>query len=196
MGNYDYNNYLVIVKVRDNITDPAYMKYCVDTDMGFSIKEYLSFEKSHPSSTHPTVVKALKFICSYSGGIMRPDKWGYGEPLKRVFNEDTVHLLISYLTRPGGQESIRKNRFYLADFENEMHVPIWEGKKPIKISERERSLPDYMFTMTFYFSKSLKNILPFIKGFVKEFCKELSTDYGIIVDQLTMETIFDMSNPQ
>lgn len=193
MGKWNRDNYLAVIKVRDNITDPIYTDYCIRTDMGFSLKEYLAFEAEHPISTHPVAVKAIDFICKYKEGIMKPDKWGYGDPLKRVFNEDAPRLLTSYITRPGGKESMRKNGFYMADFDNMWHTPIWEGKKPITISMSKAVLPEYMFSMTFYFSKSLKNIYPFIEEFVKDFCSVLSTDYGRIIDQSTMDTVFDVS---
>lgn len=196
MGKWDRENYLAVIKVRDNITDPIYMDYCIRTDMGFSLKEYLAFEAEHPTSTHPVAVKALDFICQYKEGKLKPDKWGYGDPLKRPFDKNAHQMLASLLTRPGGSEDIRKNRFFSAELVNEMYVPMWEGRIPFKMSERTRILPEYMFSMTFYFSKSLKDIYPFIEEFVKDFCDALSTDYGKIIDQSTMETIFDISSMQ
>ncbi len=200
MGLFDRNNYLAVIKVRDNITDPEYLDYCIRTDMDFSIEEYDEFEREHPMPTHPVPLKALDFICTYKDGKMKPDRWGGGDPLKKNFDDDTPRLLVSILTQPGQGQSIKKRRCYYADFMNEWYCPIWEkeGKfwKPQRLSMKKRVLPDYMFTMTFYFSKSLKNIYPFIEEFVKDFCNALPTDYGKIIDQSTMETIFDVSEQQ
>jgi len=193
MGNYNRDNYQIVIKVRDNITDPFYLDYCIRTDMAFSLKEYRQFEYEHPSSFHPLVDSVMNFLCSYSNGCMKPHKWGYGFPLKRLFCDDVKPQLISNLTRPGGQVSILRKRCYTADFENQMYVPMWEDKIPFKMSERKRALPEYMFIMKFIFSKTLNNY-PFLVKFVKDFCEYLSTDYGVIIDQSTDNPLFEYRN--
>ena len=194
MGNFDYNNYLAIIKVRDNIMDPVYLDYYTSTDMNFSVKEMCAFDIAHPKATHPVAAKALDFVCNYKGGRLKPDKWGGGHPLKKIFDDEAPEKFITNLTSSGGTIDIRKNRLYLAEFTNEWYTPIWDDHKPLLLSERKRVLPEYMFWIQFYFSKSLKNIYPFIEELVVDFCEALNTDNGQILDQSTMEKIFDISD--
>ena len=198
MGNYDYNNYLAVIKVRDNIMDSVFLDYCISTDMAFSSKEYDAFLDAHPTATHPVAVKALDFVCNYKGGRLKPDKWGAWDPLREIFDDEAPQKFITSLTRHGGSIDIRKNRLYSAEFINRWYTPIWEGSgkkaKPLLLSERKRVLPEYMFCIQFYFSKSLKNIYPFIEELVVDFCEALNTDYGQILDQSTNEKLFDISD--
>lgn len=194
MGNFDYNNYLAVIKVRDNIMDPVFLDYCISTDMAFSSKEYLSFLAAHPKATHPVAVKALDFVCNYKGGRLKPDKWDAGEPLRKIFDDEAPQKFITSLTRQGITLDIRKNRLYSAEFINKWYTPMWIDHKPLLLSERKRVLPEYMFWIQFYFSKSLKNIYPFIEELVVDFCKALNTDYGQILYQATNETLFDISD--
>lgn len=194
MGNYDYNNYLAVIKVRDNIMDPVFLDYCISTNMAFSSKEYLSFLAAHPKAMHPVAVKALDFVCNYKGGRLKPDKWGAWDPLREIFDDEAPQKFITSLTRQGITLDMRKNRLYSAEFTNEWYTPIWIEHKPLLLSERKRVLPEYMFWIQFYFSKSLKNIYPFIEELVVDFCEALNTDYGQILDQATNEKLFDISD--
>ncbi len=125
MGQWDRNNYLVEIKVHENITDPEYLDYCIRTDMDFSIEEYDEFEREHPMPTHPVPLKALDFICTYKDGKMKPDRWDYN--YRKIFDDDAPRLIVSILAYPAGDESIKKRRFYSADFKNEWYCPMWES---------------------------------------------------------------------
>lgn len=190
MGQFDRNNYLVVIKGKENITDSAYREYCDKTNMMFTIQEYHEFEDCHPHSSHPLIAKMIDFISSYKNGKFRPDKWGFGYPLNREFSDESRDRIISLISLPGGEETLKKLRMYEMEIKNDTFCPIWCKGKPI---ERNRKLPDYLYSITFYFSKSLKNIYPVLVELTEDFCKHLDTDFGEIIDQSTETVIYKYS---
>ena len=76
------------------------------------------------------------------------------------------------------------------EIKNNTFCPIWCKGVPLQAKGK---LPDYLYSITFYFSKSLKNIYPVLVELTDDFCKHLDTDFGEIIDQSTETVIYKYS---
>lgn len=88
MGDFDYKNVCIQIKIKENLTDKRFLKFV--QDWNFTMDEYMHFYESVKEDIFNSISeKIVRFFISYKEGILKPDRCGTYEPLKHLFkNED------------------------------------------------------------------------------------------------------------
>ncbi|WP_455498228.1 hypothetical protein [Coprobacter sp.] len=188
MGNFDYKNICVQIKVRENLTDPRLVEFT--KNWNFTRTDFFTFLNPIWGKTdNKHAKKIVEFFVKYKNGIILPDKCDTAEPIRETFDKNNISSPVAWLSFPGGELCLRKKYKFDVDIENEYWSIIWSDGKIVK---PVRTLPEYMGIITFWFSKQRKIDMDFLKQLLKDFCEYLNTDYGVIFDQETHEVIFNL----
>ncbi len=184
MGQYDNDNYVIEVKLRDNVSDdrwePLYKK-------SPSIREYKEYyKKTIVNSFNPTAERLIRFFMEYDNGVLYPDKFNFCEPVNKPFNESCIAQAVSYLANPAGCVYLKKSRFADIDIENKTFSFGWiDGV----YSEPLVPLPNYLTIITVYFPKKKNTDLGFIIQLMKDIKSYFDADNGKVFYQATKEII-------
>lgn len=194
MGNFDYKNICLQIKIKENLTDHQFLDFMQNWD--FTKDDYMRFYESVKGNIfNPISKKIIDFFINYKEGALKPDRCGTYDPLKHTFKSDNVYEYQSWLSFPAGCLILKKNRFYTAEIKNRYWGLSWSGKEPL-VTKPQRKLPLYLGKITFWFPKKKQTDIFFYETLVVELCKYLDTDYGIIFDQEDDRILFDLLHPQ
>ena len=193
MGNFDYKNVCIQIKIKDNLTDARFLRFVQDWD--FTMDEHRHFYESVKGNIFNSISERIvHFFISYKEGILKPDRCGTYEPLKHLFKSEDLFKYQSWLSFPAGCLILKKNKFYSVEIKNRYWGLSWSGNNP-KVTIPQRVLPEYLGKMTFWFPKQRSLDICFLETLVVDFCSYLDTDYGIIFDQENYKILFDLSYP-
>lgn len=184
MGNYDRKNFMLKIGIRESCTDTRYIDYMTKKNFNYSIEEVSEFIESTTPQYHPLAEKIIRFFTDYKNGILLPDKYDNGEPLKMPFNKEDLTEVISILSYTGGRLFLMRKRSYSAEIQNESYRFIWENKKSFK---PQRTLPEYMVIIRIFFSKQRKPKMEFMKQLTDDMAEYFNTSYAVIIDQEAAE---------
>ena len=184
MGNYDRKNFMLKIGIRECCTDTRYIDYMTKKNFNYSIEEVSEFIESTTPQYHPLAEKIIRFFTDYKNGILLPDKYDNGEPLKMPFNKEDLTEVISILSYTGGRLFLMRKRSYSAEIQNESYRFIWENKKSFK---PQRALPEYMVIIRIFFSKQRKPKMEFMKQLTDDMAEYFNTSYAVIIDQEAAE---------
>ena len=191
MGNFDYKNICLLIKLKDNLTDPRFLDFM--KDWNFSLQESQEFIKSAGLRYHPIAKKIMRFFVEYKDGLLFPDKCGCFEPLKHVFNVDDLSTYISWLTFPAGNIMLKKKQKFSAEIFNESCGLSFEDGMVIP---SKWIIPEYPSKIIFWFSKQQKINMNFLQVLLCDFCTYLDTDEGLIFDQENLQVLKDIFHPE
>ena len=186
MGQYDRNNYIIEVKLKDNVSD---RRFDAIKCMKPSIKEFKLLQ-SKLLSDYPTYSKKaeelIKFFVEYRNGSIKPDRFNGWEPVNKLFDENHLEKPISMLAFPGGEVYLKKLRCVDVIIRNETFAFVWiDGE----YMEPKVSLPEYLTTITVFFPKKKNTDLDFIIQLMKDIKEAFGADNGKVYYQATGEVI-------
>ncbi|WP_455498227.1 hypothetical protein [Coprobacter sp.] len=204
-----YKNIGIHIKIRENLTDPRFVKFIKEWD--FTEDKISEFFKSiWEDAYNEYSAKIIKFFVEYKDGVIIPDKCGITDPVKEKFDKSNISVPVAWLSYPGTKMILEKKRKYKAVIKCEYWKNLTNGGEILNpkkifpkymgiitsmcITSKEQTtchLPEYMSIITFWFNKQRKIDMDFLKQLLKDFCEYLNTDYGVIFDQETYEVIFD-----
>ena len=185
MGQYDFNNYIIKVKLRDNVSDE---RFNAIRTIKPTINEYKKFLKKLVSD-HPVysekAEELIKFFIEYGNGIIKPERYNCFEPINKVLNVENLEKPISMLAFPGGSVYLKKTKVVEIYINNETHSFVWADNKYIT---PKRDLPEYLTVITVFFPKKGKN-LEFIVQLMQEIKDTFGADNGKVLNQATGEVL-------
>ena len=188
MGKFDYKNICVQIKVRENLTDQRFVEFM--KTWNFTRLEFANFFDSIKGTIcNEQAKRIVGFLVTYKNEAILPEKYNLAEPIKIAFDKNDISIPVAWLSFPGGGIYLKQRYKFEAYIENEYWGLVWSDGKIVK---PVRVLPEYMGVITFWFSKQRKIDMEFLKRLLKDFCKYLNTDYGVIFDQETHEVLFDL----
>lgn len=194
MGRMDFNNYVVMIMMHDDMTDPKHKSFV--KDWNFTNDEYWAFIKENEGAFyHPLAEKILDFFCNFREGTLRPDKWGGAEPLHHLFTPLEFNRIISAFASPGSL-LFTKNRQWSAEVQNCAYQ--W---RPAFTREAGRNKPwvlkiptpkptKYYTRMRFMFSISRIKDISVLCGLLDDICTYFDAPYGLIFHQETKELFY------
>jgi len=187
MGNWDYNNYIVEVCLRECMTDNRFLPL---RDLKPTIAQYKEYCARHIQTLayHPLAERIIRFFVDYNGGVYSPDKYNYYEPVKFVFNKNDIRIPISHIAYPAGALYLKKNRVVLISIINEDNAFVWEDGVYL---EPKRALPEFLTTIRCSFPITKKSILEPIIQLMIDLKEAFNSDVGKVYVQNTHEIIVE-----
>lgn len=188
MGNFDRNNYLVEVNLIDNMTDPREEQLMLQRP---SLREYKTIIRKKPYIPYsPKAEAIIRFFIDYSDGLIKPNRWGYWDPINKIFDESSLNDCIRGLATPGGGIYLKKKFSYDAEIKNNTFAFIWDDNGDFM--EAKAPLPDYLTTIRFYFPGKKNIDLSFLTRLMNDMRDEFHADNGRVYYQATNETIAEI----
>ena len=188
MGNFDYKNICLQIKTRENFTDSRFVEFM--RDWSFTEKEYDTFlDTIWDSMSNEYSCKIVNFFLNYKEGILLPDRCGPYEPLGYNFNKDNISAPVRWLSAPAGALLLKKKYKFDVEIENDYFAIIFADGE---LEKPKVALPEYLGTITFWFSKQRKIDMVFLEQLLRDLCSYLNADNGIIFDQETNEVLLDI----
>lgn len=186
MGQFNYDNIVVDIFLRDNISDRRFD--CIES-LRPSMQEYEAIEKNlcaqHPVSSMKAE-ELIRFFISYENGWIKPDKWNYFEPVNKDFDETNITDPIRALAFPGGELYLKKKKICDIVIKNHTFPFIWEDSLFLPATA---PLPEYLTTISIYFPIGKNVNLHSIINLMHSLKNAFSSDSGKIYYQKTGEII-------
>ena len=186
MGQFDCNNYIIEVKLRDNVSDRRFDAISI---MKPTIKEFNSIQEKLVSD-HPVysekAEEIIKFFIEYKNGSIKPDRYNNFEPVNKLFDENHLEKPIGMLAYPGGGVCLKKTRMVEVDIDNKTYSFVWVDKEYLP---PKRNLPEYLTIITVFFPKKKNTDLNFIVQLMKDIKETFGADNGKVYYQATGEII-------
>ena len=184
MGQYDTNNYIVKVELKDNMTDERWNSFF---KIKPSLKDYNVIIKNNPIiSSNPLAERIVRFFINYKDGALKPDRYDSSEPEKNIFDEANIAGPVSCLASPGGALFLKKKRKMSIEISNNAFSLIWVDGE---FMEPQVAPPEYLTTIWVYFPKTKLTDLDFITQLMMDLKKEFNAEKGIVYYQATKEVI-------
>lgn len=186
MGQFDTNNYIVKVRLKDNVSDERWAPLY---KMSPSVKGYKYFVKNNiVISYNPTAERLIRFFIEYGGGILKPEIYNCYEPVSIPFLEDEMSRAIGMLAHPAGCVYLKKPRTAEIMIENKTFSFGWiDGV----YTEPQAPLPEYLTIITVFFPKKKNTNLDFIIQLMRDIKEHFGADNGKVYDQATREVIVE-----
>lgn len=189
MGQWDYNNYIIEVNLRDNVSD---QRYNAIREKKPTLKEFKRLDKDLLLTGGPTYTKKaeeiIRFFLQYRIVSLRPDKWNYFEPINRLIDYSNISELVSYLANPGGSIYLKQTRGFCIEIINHTHSFIWVDGIYL---EPKRVLPEYLTTIKVSFAKKKNTNMDEIVQFMRDIKSEFGADNGKVYYQATGEILVE-----
>ena len=184
MGQYDNNNFIIEVKLRDNVSDTRWEPL-------FKMRPSVSFFKNYYKkniviSYSAGAERIIRFLIDYKGGILKPDKFNSFEPINKRFDENDISHSIGMLASPGGCLYLKKTGIAEIEIENKTFSLLWVDGV---YSEPIAPLPDYLTIITIFFPKKKNTDIGFIIQLMKDIKSFFKADNGKVFYQATKEII-------
>lgn len=140
MGNWDYNNYIIEVRLKECVTDIRFQSLF---EMKPTINQFDEYCRKHIRTVayNPLAERIVRFFMEYDNGLYLPDRYNNCEPIKHIFDSHNISIPVSYLAYPAGELYLKKRRRIEVSISNEDHAFIWEDGVFL---EPKRSLPQYL----------------------------------------------------
>ena len=189
MGQWDYNNYIVEVNLRDNISDQRFESI---REIKPTLKQFRLFHKNLELQAPVYNKKAeelILFFVKYHNGWLKPDYWNYYEPVNKPFHEKDITEIVGTLAYPGGNLGgiyLKQKRGPEIELQNHTFSFIWEDGVYL---EPKVPLPEYLTTIKVYFAKKNNTDTDDIIQLMSDIKTEFGADNGKVYYQATGEII-------
>lgn len=194
MGKFDYKNYILQIKVEENLTDSRFVEFM--KDWNFTIQDVFKFQDSIEPLRNTMAEKILHFFTSYDYIDISPDAYNSYEPINIPFNKDDIFAVEHCLVFPAGTLFLRKKRKFDVEIENSWHGFIFDPEKNHQVIPSRRKIGKYLGDIKFHISKKTRYTFEMFQRLIDDFCAYLQTDYGIIIDQETNEVLYQYKPAQ
>lgn len=189
MGQWDYNNYIVEVNLRDNISDQRFESI---RKIKPTLKQFRVFHKELESQApvyNKRAEEIIVFFLRYRNGWLKPDYWNYFEPINKPVDEGDLTEIIGTLSYPGGNLGgiyLKKKRGPTAYIQNHTFSFVWEDGVYL---EPKIPLPEYLTTIKVLFAKKKNTDIDSIVQLMRDIKSEFGADNGKVYYQATGEVI-------
>lgn len=189
MGQWDYKNYVLNVKVRENLTDTRAVEYMKSWD--FTKKEWDIFENSILPFYNPFAERIIRFFITYDKINLCPDLYDSWEPLKELFDKNNICDPVARLSFPGSTLFAKKRRMFNIIIQNLNYGLVFNPHDKYKVIPSRKKIGEYLGNIQILISQNSK-VYTFeqMQQIVDDMCKYLGTNYGLILCQETNEILY------
>ena len=142
MGQFDLKNYVLNVKVKENLTDTRAVERIKAWD--FTMKEWDAFEKAISPFYNPYAERIVRFFVEYDKVDLCPDLYGLWEPLKGIFNKEDIRELSYLLAFPAATLYFKKRRRFDVAIENLNYGLIFDPQNKYMVIPSKQKIGEYL----------------------------------------------------
>lgn len=208
MGQYDYKNYVLNVKVREDLTDTRALERMMAWD--FTLKEWQAYVKLNTPFYNKSAERIILFFIEYNKLDLHPDLYGWFEPIKTTFDIQDITILTDGLAYPRGTVHLKKKRRFDVVIQNLSYALLFDPKNKYMVippsdyhfffePQRKYIVPpsekelreEYLGDIKIIISRNTKQFsFEQMKMIVDDMCEYLETDYGVILNQENNEVLY------
>lgn len=189
MGQFDLKNYVLNVKVKENLTDIRAVERMKAWD--FTMKEWESFEKEISPFHNPSAERIVRFFVDYDKVDLCPDLYGLWEPLKGIFNKEDTRELSYRLAFPAATLYFKKRRRFDVAIENLNYGLIFDPQNKYMVIPSKKKIGEYLGDIRITINQNAKQYsFEQMQMIVDDMCEYLGTDYGVIFYQENKEILY------
>ena len=185
MGNWNYNNYVVEVLLREGVTDT---RYNVLFEMKPTVDQFDSYCANFIKTPayHPLAEKIIRYFMVYDSGKYMPDRYSCYEPVRQIFDKNDITVPISYLAYPAGELYLKKMRGIDILITNNGYGFSW--KNNVFLVPR-RTLPECLTEIKCYFPIKKGTKIETIIQLLHDLKVTFNSDNGKVYVQCTHEIV-------
>lgn len=189
MGKWDRNNYVLNVKVRENLTDARAVERMKAWD--FTLKEWHGFIDEIAPFYNKSAERIIHFFLEYDKLDLRPDLYGEYEPLKTTFDVKDISGPTYGIAYPAGTLFLKKRRCFDAVIENLNYGLIFDPQDKYKVIQSKKKIGEYLGDIRIIISKDTRKYsFEQMQVMVDDLCEYLGTNYGVILNQENDEILY------
>ena len=189
MGHFDLKNYVLNVKVKENLTDTRAVERMKVWD--FTLKEWDAFEKAISPFYNPYAERIIRFFVEYDKVDLCPDLYGLWEPLKEIFNKEDIRELSYRLAFPAATLFFKKRRRFDVVVYNLNYGLIFDPQNKYMVIPSKKKIGEYLGDIRIFIAQNTKKFsFEQMQMIVDDMCEYLGTDYGVILNQENNEIIY------
>lgn len=189
MGQFDHKNYVLNVKVKENLTDTRAVERMKVWD--FTLKEWDAFEKAISPFYNPYAERIIRFFVEYDKVDLCPDLYGLWEPLKGIFNKEDIRELSYRLAFPDATLFFKKRRRFDVVVDNLNYGLIFDPQNKYMVIPSKKKIGEYLGDIRIFINQNTKKFsFEQMQMIVDDMCEYLGTDYGVILNQENNEIIY------
>ena len=127
MGQYDRNNYILKIKIKNNLTDFRIIDFIKNWD--FTYNEYIKFQESIEPIYNSISENIIVFFLKYEKYDLCPDFYNRFEPVNKLFNVNDISDLIHCISFPSGVLHLKKKKAFHVEIDNLWYGLIFDSTK-------------------------------------------------------------------
>lgn len=190
MGKFNYKNYILHIKISENLTDPRFVEFVKKWD--FTYHDVFRFQDTIEPLYNAAVEKILIFLITYKKMDLCPDYFNSFEPINKPFDKNDIFTPMHCVSFPAGTLFLRKKRKFDIVIENLWYGLIFDPQQGHKVIPSKKELGKYLGSIKIYISKHTQYPFLLYQTLINDFCTYLNTDYGIIYDQETGDILYQV----
>lgn len=181
MGQYNYKNYILIVKLQENLTDSRFVEFM--KDWTFTRDDLFVFQDTIEPLYNETAEKILNFFITYDKIDLCPDYYNTYEPINKHFNKEDLLSIIHSIAFPSGTLYLKKKKMFDVMISNIWYGLIFETKGNHQVIPSKKKIGEFLGEVSLFFDKKTALSMEQLETIVDDFCMYMETSYGIIRDQ-------------
>ena len=154
MGQYDHKNYVLNVKVRENLTDARAVKRMKVWD--FTMNEWEVFEKKISPFYNPYSERIVRFFVDYDKMDLCPDLFDSWEPIKEIFKKEDIREPSCRLAFPAATLFLKKRRQFDVAIMNLNYGLIFDPHNKYMVIPSKKKLGEYLGDIRIIISQNTK----------------------------------------
>ncbi len=193
MGKWDYKNFVLHIKIRENLTDSRFVEFM--KGWNFYLNDMFKFQDSIEPLYNPVAEKIIQFLLTYDKIDLCPERYNSYEPISKFFDKNNLNDPICCIAFPAGSLYLRKKRKFDVVIENLWYGLIFDPDIQNKVIPSKKKIGEYLGDIKIYISKSVKcYTMRQLQTIINDFCSFLQTDYGEIIDQENTTILYKFSD--
>ena len=189
MGHFDLKNYVLNVKVKENLTDTRAVERMKAWD--FTLKEWQAYIKAIAPFYNKYAERIIRFFVEYDKVDLCPDLYGLWEPLKEIFNKEDIRELSYRLAFPDATLFFKKRRRFDVVVDNLNYGLIFDPQNKYMVIPSKKKIGEYLGDIRIFINQNTKKFsFEQMQMIVDDMCEYLGTDYGVILNQENNEIIY------
>ena len=189
MGQFDHKNYVLNVKVKENLTDTQAVERMKAWD--FTLKEWQAYIKAIAPFYNKYAERIIRFFVEYDKVDLCPDLYGEFEPEKKHFDNGDMAEPIYCIAFPSGTLFLKKRRRFDVVVENLNYGLIFDPQNKYMVIPSKKKIKEYLGDIRIFINQNTKKFsFEQMQMIVDDMCEYLGTDYGVILNQENNEIIY------
>lgn len=130
MGIWDDKNIILQLYTKRDFSDPRLVEI-IGQNREYTTKEFDEMVNRIPNRWNNYAERIIRFFDTYQDGILRPDRYDWAEPIRKIYHEEEIPSYVEHLSFPAAGFYMKKFKglTYTGSIENEQVSASWVEDK-------------------------------------------------------------------